>query len=104
MGQPYNWPSPPAILLNLVFEHLNRAQWAVSVQVQVLVTAAPHDEYDDALRRAPHLCRPFAAAAGDVRSAAECVDGCAELCSNMVLFVGAGIFCIKMIRQRQKKF
>jgi hypothetical protein len=40
------------------------------------VTPAPHEEYDDALRRAPHLCRPLASATGDVRSAVECLKGC----------------------------
>ena len=61
---------------------------ACAWQLQILITAAPHDEYDDALRRAPYLCRPFAAAGGDVRSAAECVDGCAE-------FGGSNLFLLR---------
>lgn len=44
-------------------------------QVWEMVTAASNEEYDYALAAFPELCRPFAAAMGDVRSAAECLAG-----------------------------
>jgi hypothetical protein len=46
---------------------------AAAAQVRVVVTAASHEEYDHALAAAPELCRPFAAAMGDRRTAAQCL-------------------------------
>ena len=42
-------------------------------QLRCWVTPATAEEYDYALRRTPELCRPFAAAMGDLRPAARCV-------------------------------
>ena len=44
-------------------------------QVRRLITPASHEEYDHALAASPDLCRPFAAAMGDVRTARECLEG-----------------------------
>ena len=37
------------------------------------LTPAPSDDYDHALHVAPQLCRPLAAAMGDLRPAARCL-------------------------------
>jgi hypothetical protein len=42
-------------------------------QVRVYLTPASHAEYDHMLQVAPHLCRPLAAAMGDLRSGAQCL-------------------------------
>ena len=44
-------------------------------QVQVFVTPATAEEYDHMLATSPDHCRPFAAAMGDLRTAAECMAG-----------------------------
>ena len=41
--------------------------------MEVLVTAASGEEYDDMLGRRAYLCRPLSAALGDVRSAGQCL-------------------------------
>ena len=65
-------------------------------QVQVVLSPASHADYDDALARAPGLCRPFAAAMGDARPAARCVgeyevDRAAGLGSRLAGAAGAGL-------------
>ncbi len=48
-------------------------------QVQHWLTRASDEEYDHALARTPDVCRPFAAAMGDRRSASRCIaDGPAD--------------------------
>jgi hypothetical protein len=49
-------------------------------QVELFVTPVTDDDYDFALARSPHLCRPLAAAMGDVRPARQCrADYAADL-------------------------
>ena len=43
-------------------------------QVRILLTPATNEEYDHMLATAPELCRPLAAAMGDLRPAARCID------------------------------
>ncbi len=48
-------------------------------QAQHWLTRASDEEYDLALARTPDVCRPFAAAMGDRRSARRCIaDGPAD--------------------------
>jgi hypothetical protein len=48
-------------------------------QVQHWLTRASPEEYDLSLARTPDVCRPFAAAMGDRRSARSCIaDGSAD--------------------------
>ena len=56
------WPGPGVNVLSRYWR-----------QVRVWLTPAARDDYDHALRVAPQLCRPLAAAMGDLRPAARCL-------------------------------
>ncbi len=45
------------------------------------ITPASHEEYDHALATSPELCRPFAAAMGDLRTADDCLAGYTADCA-----------------------
>jgi hypothetical protein len=57
-------------------------------QVWVWLTPAASDDYDHALRVAPQLCRPLAAAMGDLRPAARCL---ADYAGDLAGGVGLGL-------------
>ena len=53
-------------------------------QVELFVTPVADDDYDFALARSPHLCRPLAAAMGDLRPARQCrADHAADLARRL---------------------
>jgi hypothetical protein len=47
-------------------------------QARHWMTPVTDEEYDATLQSAPHLCRPFASAIGDLRSARECTVSLSE--------------------------
>ncbi len=53
------------------------------------ITPATDDEYDHALAHYPHLCRPFAAALGDIRPARQVLaDGRADAAETVAALAG----------------
>ncbi len=58
--------------------------FVLSRQAQHWLTRASDEEYDRALASTPDVCRPFAAAMGDRRSARQCIaDGPADAARSL---------------------